>query len=397
MKTKILFVQESLRLAGSEKSMVTLLKNLNPDKYDIDVQLVSYGGELEKELPEFINLLPVLEFKRKIDVSIFKQLLSIKRLNDLKLFIERLKYSIGIRKSKLHLSQKSQLFWETIGRAIPVFKKEYDVAIGYTQGFPTFYVADKVKARKKVCWVNANFIQKDEYLKFFEKYYLKFDNVVCVTSRNLEWTRNLFPGLKNLILIEDIVDYNAIVKASNEKTVNFKSNIVNILTVGRLEVKAKGTDIAIEAVKRLRNKTDKFHWYFLGEGPFRNEMVVFIEKENLQDYVTLLGTDLNPYPYFKAADIYVQTSRHEGYGISIAEARLLNLPIITTRFDTVFEQMIDGINGLVVDINPEAIADGIQKLINDKTLYNSIVDYLKSEPKENLESVEKFRKMVESL
>ncbi|MEZ7915731.1 MAG: glycosyltransferase, partial [Polaribacter sp.] len=96
------------------------------------------------------------------------------------------------------------------------------------------------------------------------------------------------------------------------------------------------------------------------------------------------------------ADLYVQTSRHEGYGLSIAEARLLNVPVVTTRYDSVYVQMIHEKNGLVVDIDANAVADGIERMINDKVLYESVKSYLKSEEKENKESIQRFYKLIDN-
>ena len=123
-------------------------------------------------------------------------------------------------------------------------------------------------------------------------------------------------------------------------------------------------------------------------------MEAYITEHSLEKHVSLMGTTDNPYPYFKASNLYVQTSRHEGYGRTIAEARLLNIPIVTTRFDTVFLQMIDGKNGLVVDMNAQAVADGIERIMTDIELYNSMVNYLKQEKKDNTETVEKFDHLI---
>src|SRR5690606_30888405 len=123
--------------------------------------------------------------------------------------------------------------------------------------------------------------------------------------------RQQLPSLDKFIVLENMVDYNEIQRAANERKIAVKPDRTIILTVGRLNSSSKGMDIAIRAAKELAAKTQNFHWYFLGSGPFKEEMEEFIRIHNLVDYVTLLGTDKNPYPHFKAADIYVQTSRHE--------------------------------------------------------------------------------------
>ena len=102
----------------------------------------------------------------------------------------------------------------------------------------------------------------------------------------------------------------------------------------------------------------------------------------------------NPYPYIKNCTLYVQTSRHEGYGLSIAEARILNKPVVTTEFDAVWNQMVHGNNGLVVRQDPIAVADAIERLLTDKQLYDHIVDYQMQEKKGNTEEIQKFYQLI---
>lgn len=97
----------------------------------------------------------------------------------------------------------------------------------------------------------------------------------------------------------------------------------------------------------------------------------------------------------KAADIYVQTSKFEGYCLTLAEARMLNIPCVTTNFDVVYAQMIDGDNGLVVEMNAEAVADGIIRLATDQELYQHIKRFQEREKKGNVEEIEKFYALVE--
>ena len=168
-----------------------------------------------------------------------------------------------------------------------------------------------------------------------------------------------------------------------------------ILTIGRLAVQ-KGYDIALEACRILRDRGIQFTWYVLGRGTLEEEIRMSIKEKDIEKYFVLLGTRANPYPYIKQADVYVQTSRFEGFGLAIAESRMLNTPVVTTRFDAVYAQMIEGENGLVTDVNAQAVADGIQRLLDDKELYDHIVAFQKTEKKGNYEEIRKFYTLIEA-
>ena len=73
---------------------------------------------------------------------------------------------------------------------------------------------------------------------------------------------------------------------------------------------------------------------------------------------------------------------------------MLNVPIVTTRFDAVYNQMVDGKNGLVVDMEAEAVSEGIMEIINNDQLREDIIAYLKTEKKGNLEEIQKFYQLI---
>lgn len=393
-KIKLLFVIESLTLAGSEKSLIALLSKLDYSKYDVDLQLFSYGDPLQEFLLQNVNLLPPLSFTEFTNLSWFQSLLKC----NVRFLFARMKYSVKIRKGIYTNSQKAQFFWESSRNAFQQTDIVYDIAIAYAQSIPTYYVADKINASKKIAWVNVTVPYEGNNKSFQSRYYEGYDQIVPVSKDTEKHLSAEFPFLKiKLYTIEDVIDYKSIVRLSNLVTPEFDKNKFNILTVARLTKSQKGYDITLETCRILKEKNINFHWYVVGEGPYKNEMITFINENNLNDYFTFLGTTKNPYPYFRTADLYVQTSRHEGYGLSIAEARLLNTPVVTTRFDTVFMQMVHEKNGLVTDLNAEAVAEAIVRLMTDKNLYDSIVRNLKQEMKENVESIKLFNAMIEKL
>lgn len=396
MKKKILFVIDSLHCAGAEKSLTTLLSLLDYSKYDVDLQLFGYGGALEELVPKEVNILKPMEYIKFSSLSTKNAVIkSLKNMN-FKMLSSRLRFSLAIRKNNYSNAQKARVYWQKVSNVIEKNNKEYDIAISYAQGVPTFYVAEKVCAKKKLAWVNVSYKLEDEDRAFQEQFYDKYNKIVAVSDS----AKNVFLETFNkyndkLEIIYDINDADFIKKMSVQgQSYNDNYTGLRILTIGRLD-NQKGYDMALEACKILKEKGIEFKWYSLGIGPLKDEIEKYIEDNNLKKHFKLLGVKANPYPFIKDCDIYVQTSRFEGFGIAIAEARMLNKPVVTTRFDAVYNQMKDRKNGLVVDMNSQGIVNGILEVINNKELTNEIISYLKTEKKGNTEELEKFYKLIE--
>jgi glycosyltransferase involved in cell wall biosynthesis len=396
MKRDILFVIDSLECAGAEKSLVSLLSLLDYSKFNVDLMLFAHGKLLEELVPIEVNILNPLQYTVFTKLSLKEAILdSIKRF-DFKMITSRFKYSFAIRRKKGGNTLKARIFWESNSNVIEKSPKKYDIAISYAQGIPTFYVAEKINAKKKFAWVNTSYrldVVEKEYQQFF---YDKFDKIITVSDSAKEIFLNTFPAYINKTeVIYDINNFDLILTLSNAgKSYEDDFDGIRILTIGRL-ANGKGYDIALDACKRLKEIGIKFRWYVLGKGPLREEIIEFIKENNLMEYFVLLGITSNPYPFIKDCDIYVQTSRFEGFGLAIAEARMLNKPVVTTRFDSVFNQMIDGKNGLVVDMNGESVCNGILQIIINPQLKAEIINYLYTEKKGNIEEIEKFYQLIE--
>lgn len=403
MKKKVLFVIESLTCAGGEKSLTTLLNLFNYEKYDVELQLFSYGGELEKLLPEEVNVLAPLSYYESCGQSVVSQAVKcVLNPKGFSFLLSRVRYSIKLRQRKLGSFQQAILFWKCAGQCFRQESDEtvYDIAVAYAQCTPTFYVADCVKAKKKIAWVNAIYSMEGEEKAFSEEKYTKFDKISCVSEASRDVFLDCFPSLKDrLYVTKDICDGAMIQKMAEmdskaHEEMKCQEDETKILTIGRFAY-PKGYDIAVEACRILKERGIRFKWFVLGKGPFEEKIRKDMKEKNVEDSFLLLGVRANPYPYFNNCDIYVQTSRVEGFGLTIAEARTLNKPLVTTRFEAVYAQMIDGENGLVVDINAEAVADGIQKLIEDKALYQHIMEFQSHEKKSNYEELDTFYHLIE--
>lgn len=395
MKKKLLFVIESLDIAGSEKSLVTLLSLLDYSKYAVDLMLFGHGGKLEQLVPKEVHILKPLNYIRFSTLSIKKAVsYSIKNFN-FKWLHSRTKYSLNIRLKKYNNAQKARIFWESVSNVIEKNPKTYDIAISYAQGVPTFYVAEKITAKSKFAWVNMSYRLAAKDQQFQKKFYDEYNRVVAVSDSAKEVFSETFPELKDQIsVIYDINNPEFIFKmAEVGETFDDQFDGLRILTIGRLNYQ-KGYDIAIAACKKLKETGIKFRWYALGKGPLKEEIKKSIKEHDLSDYFVLLDIKTNPYPFIKDSDIYVQTSISEGFGLAIAEARMLNIPVVSTKFDAVFNQMIDGKNGLVVEMNGEAVFEGIMRIIQNDGLRENIIRYLQNEKKGNVEELNKFYELI---
>jgi glycosyltransferase involved in cell wall biosynthesis len=396
MKKDILFVIDSLECAGAEKSLVSLLSLLDYSKYNVDLMLFAHDRLLEELVPKEVNIIKPLKYTQFTMLSITKAIAySISRL-DLKMLFSRLKYSFVIRwkKGEDH-PQNARIFWESTSSVIENNPKNYDIAISYAQGVPTFYVAEKVSAKKKFAWVNTSYRLNSKESEYQKLFYDKFNKIITVSDSARKIFLGSFPKYSDKSeVIYDINNSELIFNLANAGN-TFDDNFdgIRILTVGRL-AKEKGYDMALKACKKLKEKGLKFRWYVLGKGALMEEIQEYIKEHDLTEYFVLLGITVNPYPFIKNCNIYVQTSRLEGFGLAIAEARMLNKPVVVTRFDSVYNQMIDGKNGLVVDMNADAVYEGIMRLIDNPDLREKIIKYLKTEKKGNVEEIEKFYKLI---
>lgn len=387
MRKSILFVINSLGCGGAEKSLLSLLALLDYDKYDVTLQMFSRGGMFEELLPPEVHVRKELDYTAFCSQSMAKQMLSF----DLRRIAARVRTSLFLRSnakkgSPLH---DAQAYWKYSAAAYDPLPERYDVAIAWGQGTPTHFVAEKVQAQKKFAWVNADYENVGHNKDFDCKYYAAFTRIICVSDKLCLTLQKAFPEYAaKMTTIYDINNPATIFTMADQPCSLLNKENLTLVTVGRL-VPQKGYNIAAKAAWLLKKRNVKFHWYVVGGGdsaPIEKD----IAQYGISDCFTLLGAKANPYPYMKAADIYVQTSKFEGYCLTLAEARMLNIPCVTTNFDVVYAQMIDGDNGLVVEMSAEAVADGIIRLATDQELYQHIKGYQIQEKKGNVEEIEKF-------
>lgn len=393
-KIKLLFVIESLTLGGAEKSLITLLNHLDYEKYDVDLQLFSYHGSLQKYVPKEVTLLPSLTFFQYTSVS-YKYFL--KKLCRPIMLVSQVIYSMKLRLFKSTNIEKAVFFWKSCSKCFIQNDITYDVAIAYAQGIPTFYVADKIKANSKIAWVNSDYNPMKKVIPYIVKKYNKFDYINLVSKESLNKFKVRFPFIRNkLVMIKDIIDYQLIEEMAKENPLlklNYNSG-TKILTVGRLSPQ-KGYELLVDSAYLLKQKDVNFVWYIIGEGKERKKIEKKIVTYDLIKNVILLGAKENPYPYFKNCDLYVQTSLYEGYCITVSEAKIFNKAIISTNFDAIYSQIVDKETGLITNKDADSIADTIIEVITDTKLKIKLTENLKKEMKGNYQELDLFQELID--
>ena len=394
MRKKLLFVIDSLTIGGAEKSLISLLNMIDSSKYEIDLLLFKKGGDLEKYVPRNINILPVPEYFRYINRE------KLTASKSVLYSYYRLKTSLSLRINNFQQKtlHSEQVVFRSIKKVMLPIQKKYDVAIAYSQGMPTYFVAKKVNASRKLAWINTDYVNTLYDKEIDYQSYEKIDKIIAVSQNTRESVSQIRKEYTHKVdIILDILDPNMIYKMAEEHKVDeFDKFSVNILTVGRL-VSAKSYDTAIEVARLLKNSGYKFKWFGIGEGPERKKLQDLIDQYELNDCFILLGKKLNPYTYMNDCDIYVQTSIKEGFGLTVSEAKILKKPIVCTTFPTAKEIINHNIDGLIVDHEVDSIYNGIRKYLDDIHFKEKIIRELRSkEPYSSVNQLNKFYELVEN-
>ena len=184
-----------MRIGGAEKSLANLLNLIDLDEYDVSLLLFKPEGDFMQQIPSGVHILemdPTLFYAYKLDKNVFSYKSGIRSA------LIRI-FSTGVCKILYgnHARQKRWIMFYK--RVLPMHKGNYDVAIGYLEGDASYYVIDKVNAKRKILWVHSNFdnIKKNEEASVYREYFHKADNVVSISEKCVKILQYNFPDMKS--------------------------------------------------------------------------------------------------------------------------------------------------------------------------------------------------------
>ena len=393
-KKDILFIMNNLHCGGAEKSLVSLLQIIDYSKYNVDLLLFKKEGIFLDKLPKEVTVLDAPIAYSYFDMPIKSAIFQCLKKGRFDIILNRI-LVISVLKSEENPAVKEQKMWKYLSPCLDKLPKKYDVAIGYLEKTPNYFCVEKTNSIKKIAWIHTNYSNMGMQPKYDEKYFQKCNYIVTVSSECALDLTNRFPQLKDKIKVIRNIVSPSIIHSLAEKEIPENIDFENsIISVGRLSHE-KGADLAIEACKLLKEKNTIFKWIFIGDGLQREALEKKVAEYQLQNRVLFLGTKDNPYSYVKRATIYAQTSRFEGQSIALDEAKILRKPIVTTNFSTAKNQISHLENGLITEMNPEAIANGILELLNNTELQDQFRYNLSKEKLGTEAEIEHFYQLID--
>lgn len=334
---KVLFLIHDLGQGGAEKVLVNLVNNLDKEKFDVTVMSLFDVGENKQNLDSSVHYKYCFKYMIRGNSYLMK-LLSPKQLHN----------------------------W--------LIKDYYDIEIAFLEG-PSARVISGCnnKDTKLVSWIHCQFKESKEAAASFRNIeeatecYNKFNKVICVSND----VRNSFKDVLNLKIPVEVLyntnDSESIIRKGKE-SVSVCKDTLNIIGIGKL-TNNKGFHRVLPIVNKLIHDDNlKVHYYILGSGSLENKLKEMIDLYKLNDSVTLLGYQMNPYKYLSKMDLYVCSSYSEGFSTATTEALILGIPTCTVDVPGMKEMLGENEYGLITENVDEELYKGIKILLCDSNL-----------------------------
>lgn len=385
-KVKLLFIAEELDINGAMKSLISLLKALPEEKYDISLFIFLPGGEMMREIPSHVKILPVslpymthrmpmkqairrMFSKGRLDLVLYRILLSIQRYFGLE-------YKL----------------WGFL----PEIDGRYDVACCYNDGFVAPMMIRKVNAFKKVAWIH-NLYSYWPQKKYVYEALKKCDLCVPVSVEAGKDLDRVLGVSVSKYIVHNIIDATHCRRLAVEKCeIPFKHKPFRIVTVGRITAQ-KNVNLILPTAQLLKSANLDFEWYVIGDGDLYSDLKIQTKLLGLSSEVHFIGSRLNVMPWVKSADLIVNPSLFEAWGMTVSEALCLGKAVITSDIPVFAEQIDNEINGLMCKATPEILSAAIIRVLTDDELKKRIETNASKYKFTKEYVIDEFNRMIETI
>ena len=361
-KVQILFVIPGFSLAGTTTALTSMLNCGLTDDYDIDVFTIERRN---------YNLQPVVSH----DICLND--LTTAYYGDFSRFHtkDKLKYLFIKLIKQIHGASSILEEW-VIRKTVRKIerKKQYDVVVGFQEGLATRF-ASHFSCPRKIAWIHCDYANTyGEDINELDLYN-RFEKVVCVSQFTRRGFVDRYPALADkTIAIYNIFDAERVIERA-KATIDdsrFDTSRFTIISLGRVH-DVKRFYLIPEIAVQLKEAGLDFRWYILGSAGIPSELQRLtdaIQRNGIKENVRYLGGKPNPYPYLKAADILVSTSKSEACPMIFNEAKILQVPVVSADFGSAFEFIEDGKTGIISPLSD--IPNSIMLWCSDKGLRDRI-------------------------
>jgi glycosyltransferase involved in cell wall biosynthesis len=395
-----------LELGGAEKSLVGLLQAIDYSRFDVDLFLYSHRGELMREIPKEVRLLPETVAYACIECPVKDAL----RKGQWGVAWGRLKAKWQYKRyaRRMHPKDGSAIFQYVMNAVEPHLPSlhhlgEYDLAVSFLT--PHNVVLKKVRAKRKACWIHTDYTQIDVNTALELPVWSGYDHIVSISAGVTKAFLSVFPTLKDKIVeIHNILSAVFVRSRAEEMTAEEvaremprEEGVINLLSVGRFS-HAKNYDNVPSICRILNSQLSTANclcrWYLIGYGGEEPLIRQRIAEEGMEGKVIILGKRENPYPFIKACDVYVQPSRYEGNAVTVREAQMLCKPVVITAYPTATSQIQDGTDGIIVPIDNEGCAKAIANFLCNKQEQEQVTSFLSVHDYGNMAEVLPFYQLI---
>lgn len=220
----------------------------------------------------------------------------------------------------------------------------------------------------------------------FAKFLLKKADGIRVVSKRISESLKKIDLKVEPVILPIAVDLE---KFNNPTKDLPKKFVYNILTVSRLESE-KNVELSIIAFALVAKQRSDVGLTIIGDGSLKDELINLVKVLNISERVNFVGTVSNTEDYYKNSDIYIQSSKYEGNGMTLVEAALNGLAIVTTGVGVVGEVLIDGGNALVSKDDANDFSNQILKVLDDDVLRQSLGDRAKESALNYVQNKEQY-------